>query len=517
MPAQLVVTTDLIRESEAELRSECQTDLWRLIHILYPPPAYQWSERVHRPICDRMFIRKNPALAIADSHPCKKRLWLDPRNHFKTTIDIADLVQWILCYPDVRILIASGTRDNAIKMLKAVKAHFQYNEYLRYFFKELCPNAKNVEDFGTLDAFTCPGRKDKTLREPTCSVASPDSTVAGMHYEVLKFDDLVNETNSRTKEGIAQVNNWFKLTNPLLERGGYRDVIGTRYDYSDLYGEILGDSFQKDYCLAELHKDYLVTKRSFFLPDGSVLFPERYDREFYEAERREMGSYNASAQYLNEPVPDSSAFFPRDVVEKSMISRDKLPKQRSYFQTLDLAASQSDDSDNNALVTCSVGWLKDAKEATLFVEDIYAGHILPETLVEYMYKKYAKFKPAQIRTEEVAFTVLLRPIAHLMAPRFGFHLPLVWIPRDTKQSKEARIAALQPFFERGQIRIVEDCPHRDALFNELVRFPKYKRRDIADALADHLAFLEMYSYAPEEQSLPELTSRCGNPRLGLVA
>ena len=517
MPTQVVVTPEIADQARERIRLRLQTDLWALLQVLYPPPSYQWVDRVHKGICDNFFVRKHPASPIRELDARKKRLWLDPRNHYKTTIDIGDMAQWILCYPDVRILIASGTRDNAIAILRMVKAHFQFNETIRYFFPELCPPAKKAGEFGTQDSFTCPGRKDKTIKEPTCSVASPDSTVASTHYDVLKFDDLVNETNARTKEGIIQVNNWFKLTNPLLERGGYRDVIGTRYDYSDLYGEILGDEFHKDHIIAFKHHDYLVTKRSCFLADGTPMFSERFDQAFFDAERKEMGSWNFATQYLNEPVPDSSAFFPRDVIEKSFISRDKLPKQRSYFQTLDLAASQSDDSDNNALVTCSIGWLKDSKDATLFVEDIYAGHILPEQLVEYMYEKFKKFHPAQIRTEEVAFTVLLRPIAGLMAPRFGFHLPLVWIPRDSKQSKEARIAALQPFFERGQIKIVEDCPYRDALLNELVRFPKYRKRDIADALADHLEFLQMYSYQTGEQELPDLTSRCGHPRLGLVA
>src|SRR5262249_4213148 len=150
------------------------------------------------------------------------------------------------CFPDVRILIASGVREHAMSMLGAVKAAFQYNEAIRFLFPELCPDAKKVEDWGKLVAFVCPGRKDKKLREPTCSIASPDAAVASTHYEILKFDDLVNETNSRTAEGLKQVINWFKLTNPLLEPYGYRDVIGTRYDFSDLYGEILGDEFSDE-------------------------------------------------------------------------------------------------------------------------------------------------------------------------------------------------------------------------------------------------------------------------------
>ena len=516
------MTLRITREQAAlalfeQTKIDLKTDLWKLIHILYPPPDYQWDENVHRVVCDEFFVRKNPKIPLRELDTIKKRLWLDPRNHFKTTLDIADAVQWILCYPNVRILLASGTRDNAIKMLRAVKSHFQYNEAIRALFPELCPEARKAEDFGTQDSFICPGRLDKSMREPTCSVASPDSTVAGMHYEVLKFDDLVNETNSRTKEGINQVNNWFKLTNPLLERGGYRDVIGTRYDYSDLYGEILGDDYVQIYTARPIqHNDYRLMLRACHKPDGTILFANRFDEDFFIGERKEMGSFNFSAQYNNDPVPDDASYFPRDRVDKSFISRKDLPQRRSYFMTLDLAASQSDDADNNALVTCSIGWLKDKRDPILFIEDIYAGHILPEDMVSKMYEKCEKFKPAQIRTEEVAFTVLLRPLANMIATKRGFHLPLVWIKRDSKQSKEGRIAAMQPFFERGQIRIVDDCPFRDSLCTELIRFPKYKRRDIADALADHLEFMEMFNSPPETESVQFAAPR-GNARLGLMA
>jgi len=335
-----------IEREVAEWRRILQTDLWELCQILYPQSeGHVWSAAVHKPICDDFFVRKDPDKKIGELDVIKMRLWLDPRNHFKTTIDICDIVQWILCYPNVRILIASGTRDNAIKMMAAVKAHFQYNNVIRDLFPESCPAARKVEDFGRVDSFTCPARTNKKLREPTLSVASPDSTVAGMHYEVLKFDDLVNETNSRTKESIAQVNNWYKLTNPLIEKDGYRDVIGTRYDYSDCYGEILGDDFVQDHCVGVLHGEYLIAKRGCYLPSGDVLFPERFTKTKLESERREMGTFNFSAQYLNEPVSGESQFFPRERIEQCMISRRKLPEPRTRFTTLDLALSQNNDAD----------------------------------------------------------------------------------------------------------------------------------------------------------------------------
>lgn len=433
-----------------------------------------------------------------------------------TTIGIADMVQWILCYPDVRILIGSGTRDNAIAILGSVKSHFQYNEIIRFYFPELCPEDRKAAEFGSKDEFTCPGRRDKTIKEPTVSVASPDSTVASRHFELCHFDDLVNETNSRTKDGINQVNHWFSMTNPLIEVDCYRTVTGTRYDYSDLAGIILGENYSNEQMFCRMLGEYLVTVRGAYKLDGTSLFPERFTQTFLDAERKEMGNMNFASQYMNNPVPDGTSHFPKNVIDRCFISRMKLPTQRSYFQTLDLAASQSDDADNNALVTCSVGYLPGNPDPVLFVEDIYAGHIGPEEIIGKMFEKLSQYGVRIIRTEEVAFTVLLKPLASLIGQKKGRYLPLQWIKRDSKESKEARIVTMSPFFERGQIRIVDDCPFSDSLVTELLRFPKYRRRDIADALADQIEFLEMFNQ-PQEMEQVQFAAPSGIARLGLMS
>jgi hypothetical protein len=111
----------LSQQAIADCRRQLQTDLWALLHVLYPLPDYYWSASVHKPICG-FFVQKNPEKSLATQDVIKQRLYLDPRNHFKTTLDIIDAVQWILCFPSVRILIGSGTRDNAEKMLGAIKS-----------------------------------------------------------------------------------------------------------------------------------------------------------------------------------------------------------------------------------------------------------------------------------------------------------------------------------------------------------------------------------------------------------
>src|SRR5438046_10592624 len=93
---------------------------------------------------------------------------------------------------------------------------------------------------------------------------------------------------------------------------------------------------------------------------------------------------------------------------------------------------------------------------------------------------------------------------------------MVWIPRDNKEANVARIAALQPWLERGEMHIVKDINNLTELILELTRFPKYRRDDIIDALADQLALIPMFSGVSTTR-LPSLTSKCGDARLGLMA
>src|SRR5262249_12957028 len=111
---------------------------------------------------------------------------------------------------------------------------------------------------------------------------------------------------------------------------------------------------------------------------------------------------------------------------------------------------------------------------------------------------------------------LLEPIIRAEGAKRGQWLPMVWRPRDNRESKVARIAGLQPWFERGELHIVKGINNLTELILELTRFPKYRRDDIIDALADQLTLIPMFT-GESANPLPPLTSQCGDARMGLMA
>jgi predicted nucleic acid-binding protein len=100
----------------------------------------EMTEAVHRPMAN-LFLVKDPTIPLYDLDEIKRRMLLAPRGSFKTCMDQADIVQLILCYPDIRILIITGTNDLATKMVAELKQFFQ-SPVMQKLFPEYAPDPK---------------------------------------------------------------------------------------------------------------------------------------------------------------------------------------------------------------------------------------------------------------------------------------------------------------------------------------------------------------------------------------
>lgn len=211
-------------------------DLWFLasstLHRVYP----DLIEAVHKPMCE-FFVHKNPRQKWLLQDRVKNRLLLAPRGHFKTTINLCDIIQWMLAFPDITIVLFSGTEELTVRMVDEIKQHFLMNGDFREMYPGWVPQ-KNLSQFGESGSFTLPNR-GQIRREPTLSVTTLKSTRAGSHYDVEKFDDVVTEQNSKTAVLITEINRQWSSTLPLLNPGGYRDVIGTLYTHECFYSPII--------------------------------------------------------------------------------------------------------------------------------------------------------------------------------------------------------------------------------------------------------------------------------------
>ena len=113
-------------------------------------------EHVHRRLCD-MFVKKDDSKSVAEQDKfCKERMVLYPRGSMKSTIDVYDTVQWILNFPNIRVLFLTAADDLAVGFVDETKGHFVEHLYekslMNLFFPEFCITEKEITNAGTDDA-----------------------------------------------------------------------------------------------------------------------------------------------------------------------------------------------------------------------------------------------------------------------------------------------------------------------------------------------------------------------------
>src|ERR1700675_4075583 len=119
-----------------------QTNLFALCHLLekYKDASDKTYVRIdgtthntHEEICNEFFVRKDPTVKNFKQFATgyvdhKERLLLVPRGGFKSSIDMADTVQWIINYPEVTIMILTGVLKLAQDFVGEIKGFFKLED-----------------------------------------------------------------------------------------------------------------------------------------------------------------------------------------------------------------------------------------------------------------------------------------------------------------------------------------------------------------------------------------------------
>jgi predicted phage terminase large subunit-like protein len=428
-------------------------------------------------IDERGIVTYTPAVELWRLTGPRNTLILYPRGHLKTSIiTIAHAIQWIINYPNIRILISTATGDQTKKMLCEIKGHFQFNHEFRYYFPEFCPPAKKAADFGSQEEFTVPNRS-KHWKEPTVSTCSVGKVIAGAHYEVIKNSDLVDKENVKTPGQIADVIGHFGYLNPLLERSeipphnGWIDVEGTRYDFGDLYGRLLDSGTYRT----------VVRPRT----GEESVWPARFPKTELDRIEKEVGSYIYSCQYRNAPIPPEGGLCdPKDIVflPRRIIS-NIVPTLRIHC-TVDLHGMEPAKNDNDFTVLNVHGFDRDGR---LYIVDVRRGRFTPFQVIDHIFDIHSRWRPVDFKVEKDAHARVLLPFFQREASKRGRFPTMVAIPRNTHVSKQQRIRGLQPWFRNGVIRFSDDLGCKTDIILEIMQFPSQSsgvHDDFLDTCAD---------------------------------
>jgi phage terminase large subunit-like protein len=489
-------------------------------------------DHVHRRLCD-MFVHKDDSKPVKEQDlVSKERLILYPRGSMKSTVDVCDAVQWILNFPNIRILFLTAADDLAVGFVDETKGHFVEHLYekslMNLYFPEFCVTEKDLGNEARME-FTCPlwKKQGKVRRERTLMSASITATLSGLHFEVIKGDDIISNRNSESEEQCKKIIQRINVSvRKMLRPFGYFDAIGTRYADEDYYGEVIeknvgelvrtnGPCWERiDNTTTglkiligrawELKPDAVQQLESGLLrtPDikeehYDLLFPEVLTYSFLRQEQS-RDEISFEGQYNQNPRPASSTPFPRALLVKSTLSSDKMPFRGPISQTWDFAFSKKKGRDYST-ASCAV-W---NEKGQCFIVDLIRGRFLHNDLAKAVVDFAMKWRPFVIGIEDAGGSKFLEPAIISEAQRtcqpqvISVCSKIDWVtPDNIKDAKKMRMAALHPWLMNDRLKFAEYLPHLDALYSEFERcLHSHHHDDIPDVIS------RQTKYAPAMQGL----------------
>jgi hypothetical protein len=452
--------------------------------------------RVHQQVCD-VYGPSDPKIPFDQQDTIHNYLVLDPRGEFKTSISIGKALQNWVNFPEIATLRMSGIETLVKRTIQETRSHLLSNSTLRDLYPDAVPwSEKKGEgglapsDFGTAYGLTHPLRKNPR-REPTLTISTLESVKAGSHYEWVTGDDLVHEKNYQTRDLLQKTIDDWDLARNLLNPRGYRELLGTRYDWSDLYGRIIETNkgqwrihvrpiWTEDLAYAKANGFHIPET---YLPGDLIhLHPERWTlRELCEIQ--DDNPYLFNCQRLNNPVPASADNFPMLELVKHTVKRDKYPDTGllNIFMVWEFNFA---DAEAEPAVGVVGGW--DSK-GRLFIVDLVMGRFKPSMLIDLMVDFWQKWPISRCAFEDSKKQRMIEPglMSRLRKMRLSF--PMDWVKfggnAQTDDDKINHVLALEPLLRENQLWFHADLPHLTNLYLQFSRFPKFKLRGIPFAIS----------------------------------
>jgi phage terminase large subunit-like protein len=523
---------EIRRRTEQDLFWACRYFTWNTNPAGVDKPVVDngITRETHGEVCD-FFVKKDKSKKIRDQDVFKNRILLFPRGSLKTTVDIVDAVQWILNFPEIRILILTAADDLAYGVVSEIKGHFLIYEepsWMNLFFPEFCVTDKTASK-GSEGWFVCPVWAAKGLerKEPTVLAATVLEALAGLHFEVGKLDDAVSNTNSNTEELCKKLTNRVDLHRKMIMRWGYWDKIGTRYQEYDDYGTELARLERYKAKLSQIRpglegliddktKTKVLVGRAVLIKKETEAALVAEGKELSYEEAGEDGCYillphlisfqeflvdydknplDTEGQLNQNPTPPFESDFTHQMMLQATVPALDLPELGPITLFWDLASKNKKQSDFS--VCTAVLW--DAVKGTGYLVDYTKQKYSPTELARAIVNSIRDHMPLKVGIEDVGFSshiqYAINDIAFKMSrqdknPRiFEIAQAIEWVPtKNNKDEKDNRIKSLHPEFVFGRMKFSASCPMLEELYVDFERFPHRKHDDGPDSLAYQLRY-----------------------------
>lgn len=471
---------DRMEALRLQLRQKCKDDLW---FFAYHCCNYRDIEsKLHLDMCKRWMARAHRLFS----------LWLIPRSHLKTSLWTEAGSLWELIKdPHIRILIVNAKLDNARGMLANIRNIVETNDVFRWLFPEFCfdlaPKLLRDRCKWTETRIDFPNSSRAGQRVGNVECMSVGASLVSKHYELILFDDPVNDENTTTKDYRDKIFKWYKDALQLrVDLTSRIRLIGTRWHFDDLYSRVIRreNSTRKKQRESgeQVTPNFLIYRRE-VIEGGKPIWPERFSLEGLAELKIDLGNYIYSCQYLNNPIPEEDAHF--KISQIKPIADLFIPTNVNNFVAVDLADEETTRGDYCAITVASFD-----DSGKMYVREIQRGHFTILDMLEKIQLVCNRWDPLRVGIEITAFQKAIYKFYKRDASIKGYNIP--WDERERgKTSKFKRTLGLQPRVERGDFFYEENMENHEWMIEEMTTFPLSTHDDILDTLVD----LEAMFYA----------------------
>jgi hypothetical protein len=461
-----------VARKRVEERARCLRDKFFLAEVL----GFDFQPECHAELF-ACFVQYDRSKAWVDQSEIKDRMVLWSRGHFKTTAVIVDIIQCILNFPNIRILLMQGSVPLTKLLLRQILAQFTgeaFGSRLQELFPEYCGDKKQMG--ATAMSFTTPARTQKQLPQATVSVSSQKAVKASQHYDAGYFDDLVNDQNFRNPKQILKLQGDFTLAQALIDPGGYRFLSGTRYAFGDLYEQIQRWQATSGKWIISIKDCW--TDESGNLPDSQKVprlprFVKKNGQQggFTTEQLLQMQAddpQNFANQYLNRPMAASQAVFTEDMFTAASVAANDAPALSSAIMVCDLAATDTERSDDNVIAVGKVDNL-----GIGYLVDLRGGQWSPMDMAMHVIDVFLRHRAHRICFEGSSAAKYFVDFLKLVAKQKNVYLPIEEIKVDNRpDAKNMRVSAFAGVVRRGRFRFFRGLSNFEKFVEQACEFPK---------------------------------------------
>lgn len=295
----------------------------------------------------------------------------------------------------------------------------------------------------------------------------------GKGADVLIIDDPIKNRKEADSFLVREnIFKWYQSTaRTRLSPNGAVILVVTRWHDDDLAGRLLEGENRADWEVISFPA--IATEDEKFRRKGEALWETQYNLENLLKTKGDIGVYEWSSLYQQDPLNQESQEFKKDMF-KYKTKDEVAQKQTTCWITIDPAVKEKDSADFTGTVINRVDidnnwYIKSTKK-----------RINSAKLVDHIFNLWTNERPQAIGIEETTYYDAIYPFLKMEMIRKNV-FPVIYGLKHHGVNKELRIRGLLPRYEAGKIYHVQgEC---DMLEEEMVRFPKGKNDDQIDALA----------------------------------